>query len=146
MVEKCVDEIARVMRNKRSSSLTGRATAVDQKQSGSSGSGSGSGSGAGSDSGSSSSSSSELGFEDLKEFEYLDAVISEAMRIYPPLQIIRDVEKPNTTVGPYRVDAGCEVMFSALITHMDPKYYAEPEKFRPERFLKSDPEQIKRHK
>ncbi|KAF5289538.1 hypothetical protein FQA39_LY15046 [Lamprigera yunnana] len=80
-----------------------------------------------------------LNYESLLEMKYMDQVISETLRKYPPLMYIsrtcvKDYCIPNTnTVLP----KGTPVDFSILGLHHNPNYYAEPEKFDPERFSKT---------
>ena len=72
---------------------------------------------------------------------YTQAVIHEAMRLYPPGWILS-----RRTIGPdllsgYAVPPGTDVMLSPYLIHRHPAYWDGPLEFRPERFLEaaSDP-------
>src|SRR5205814_523594 len=78
----------------------------------------------------------KLGREELARLEYTDAVIKEAQRVCPiaPLAAARVVKRPFE-IGGYEVPPGVRITSVHYLSHMDPNVYAEPEKFRPERFL-----------
>ena len=60
--------------------------------------------------------------------------LSESMRLYPPAWAMgREVLK-DVSVGPYRLRKGTMVFFSQYIVQRDPKWFPDPERFRPERF------------
>ncbi len=75
--------------------------------------------------------------DDLARLPYLDMVIKEAMRLYPPAWI-----QPRHTIddfeyGGYRIKRGTTIYLSQWVTHRLPDLWPEPETFKPERF---DPE------
>jgi len=70
----------------------------------------------------------------VREFEYLDWVINEAMRLYPPVfTIFREPTDP-VELGGYRVDAGSTLMLPQWGVHRSARYWDDPESFDPERF------------
>ncbi|RLU15511.1 hypothetical protein DMN91_012505 [Ooceraea biroi] len=81
-------------------------------------------------------------YEAINNMEYLDAVINEALRIYPVAVAmdrlcLEDYELPPTLPGtkPFTLKKGEGVWIPVYGLHHDPKYFEEPEKFDPERFL-----------
>jgi len=73
--------------------------------------------------------------ENLEELLYLDAIIKETFRKYPPIAtIIRSRnDKTNTDLVGYP-DKNALVFQSVLGIHRDPQYYTKPELFDPDRF------------
>jgi cytochrome P450 family 135 len=66
---------------------------------------------------------------------YLDAVITETLRIRPVIPgATRRLTEP-ATIGPYRIPAGVTLLPMASSVHMDPRVYEEPEVFNPDRFV-----------
>jgi len=77
-------------------------------------------------------------FATLPELEYTEAVVDEALRLYPPVySIYREAREP-TTVGGYRVDPGETIQLSTVHVHHDDRWWAAPEAFRPKRWLDDD--------
>ncbi|XP_071567883.1 cytochrome P450 9e2-like [Temnothorax nylanderi] len=87
-------------------------------------------------------------YEAVNGMEYLDAVINEALRMYPVAVAmdrlcIKDFELPPALPGlkPFSVKKGQGIWIPVYGLQHDPKYFQEPEKFDPERFrgeLKKD--------
>ncbi|WP_135364253.1 cytochrome P450 [Halosimplex halophilum] len=70
----------------------------------------------------------------VREFEYLEWVINEAMRLYPPVfTIFREPTEP-VELGGYRVPAGATLMLPQWGVHRSARYWDDPETFDPERF------------
>jgi len=67
--------------------------------------------------------------------EYLDRVLKESMRIYPPVPFIsRELSEDLTLDGVTHLK-GSLVNIHIIDIHRDPEIYPEPEKFDPDRFL-----------
>jgi cytochrome P450 len=73
-------------------------------------------------------------FEDLPALPYTEQVIKEALRLYPPAYVIPRRCSEETLVGPYRVPAHSEIILWIYWAQRDPRWFTEPEQFRPERF------------
>ncbi len=72
--------------------------------------------------------------EDVPHLRYTEMVLAEVMRLYPPAwtlgrQAIKDYE-----INGYTIEKGSTILLSQYVMHHHPRYYAEPERFDPERF------------
>lgn len=73
-------------------------------------------------------------FDDLAALPYTEQVIKEALRLYPPAFLVPRRVTEDVTVGGYGLPRGAEVVIWIYQTHRDPRWYPEPDQFRPERF------------
>jgi cytochrome P450 len=73
--------------------------------------------------------------DDLAKLPYTEAVIAEAMRVYPPVYLIGREATRDLELGGFRVRKGYTVFMSQWVSHRDPRYFPDPEAFRPERWL-----------
>jgi cytochrome P450 len=78
-------------------------------------------------------------YEDLHRLPYTSAVISEAMRMYPPVWLLPRIAIDDDVVGGYRVPAGADVLISPYLLHRHPDFWPEPDRFDPQRFLGDAP-------
>ncbi|KAM7396415.1 hypothetical protein PAMP_019456 [Pampus punctatissimus] len=73
-------------------------------------------------------------YTNVQELKYLDMVISEALRLYPPgFRFARDIDNACVVNGQF-LPKGATLEIPAGFLHYDPEYWPEPEKFIPERF------------
>ncbi|XP_075534745.1 cytochrome P450 3A11-like [Dermacentor variabilis] len=70
----------------------------------------------------------------LKELPYTNQVISETMRMYPPILTQSRCADEDHRCGKYLIKKGTSVVIPTYHLHHDPRYWDEPEKFKPERF------------
>jgi cytochrome P450 len=73
-------------------------------------------------------------FDDLPRLEYAGAIITEALRVYPPAYAIGRQAASPCEMGGHRVPRGTTFMMSQWVVHRDPRFYNDPEEFRPERW------------
>lgn len=73
--------------------------------------------------------------EDVFEFEYVEAVVKEAMRLYPPAHEIRREPTTDVEIGGYAVPEGSLIVLSTWVQQRDDRFWDDPEQFRPDRFL-----------
>jgi cytochrome P450 len=71
---------------------------------------------------------------DLPELTYLDRVITEALRLYPPAYVLFREAVEDTTVGGYAVPEGSKLSLPIYNIHHDQRWYDDPEAFRPGRW------------
>ena len=72
--------------------------------------------------------------------EYLDAVISESLRIRPVVPMTGRELREDSELGGYELPSGSIVMVSIYLAHTRPDVYADPYAFRPERFIEEETE------
>ncbi|KRH07449.1 hypothetical protein GLYMA_16G089900v4 [Glycine max] len=73
---------------------------------------------------------------DIKNLTYLQAIIKETLRLYPPAPLtgIREVMEDCCVAG-YHVPKGTRLLINLWNLQRDPKVWPNPNKFEPERFL-----------
>jgi cytochrome P450 len=69
--------------------------------------------------------------------QYLDAVISETLRIFPPATALERTASEDIVLGSeqIKVNKGDIIHVPVYALHRDPENFPEPESFKPERFL-----------
>jgi cytochrome P450 len=72
--------------------------------------------------------------DDLPRLVYTNHIITESMRLYPPVWgTARTVIEDHEIAG-YAVPKGSGVSFAQWTVHRDPRWYETPKEFRPERW------------
>ncbi|XP_053683840.1 probable cytochrome P450 9f2 [Sabethes cyaneus] len=89
-----------------------------------------------------------LTYEILQKMQYMDMVVSEGLRLWPP-NVMSDrycVKNYELDCGPgkkFIIEKGTTVWFPTAPIHHNPQYYPNPMKFDPERFSVENRSQIK---
>jgi cytochrome P450 len=74
-------------------------------------------------------------FEDLPELSYLDRVVQESLRLYPPTwSLLRDVQEADEIDG-YEIPGGSMILLNIYEAHRLVEFWPDPERFDPDRFL-----------
>lgn len=75
---------------------------------------------------------------------YLELVIRETMRMFPPAPILyREVALPLRIDG-YELEPGAAVWVCPWLLHHDPRNFPDPDRFEPERFARDGEHDLKR--
>nr|XP_012139372.1 PREDICTED: cytochrome P450 4c3-like isoform X2 [Megachile rotundata] len=71
----------------------------------------------------------------LSKLTWLEACIKECWRIYPVVPLIaRQIYHPITILG-HNIPIGSTVVVNSFLLHRDPRYFPDPDAYKPERFL-----------
>jgi len=76
--------------------------------------------------------------EDLGRLPYTLMVIKESMRLYPPAWGVGRRALQDFELNGYRIPAGTNIFLLQWVTHRDPRFFPDPERFDPERW-RDDP-------
>jgi len=71
---------------------------------------------------------------DLKGLVYLNGVVQETLRLYPPAVISARKLTRELHFGRHRIPPGRVLLFSPYVTHRLPELWAEPRRFVPDRW------------
>jgi cytochrome P450 len=72
--------------------------------------------------------------EDLSRLHYTEMIAKESMRLYPPAYALGREALTECEIGGFKVPAGAQVFMFQWATQRDARFFAEPEKFYPERW------------
>lgn len=87
----------------------------------------------------------KLTYDLLFAFKYLDMIVNEALRKYPPIatpmrKCTKEYKIPNTDLV---IPKGTIIQLNSFSLQRDPDYFPDPEKFDPERFSEDNIRNIK---
>jgi cytochrome P450 len=82
---------------------------------------------------------------DLPNLPCTEMVIREAMRLYPPAPGFAREPIEDVTIAGYDVPKGSLVTVNTYVLHHDGRFFADPERFDPERFAPGWEERIPRY-
>jgi len=72
--------------------------------------------------------------EDLASLPFLEAVVMESMRLYPPVWVIGREAKEDVQIRDIKVPRGTSVLVSAWVVQRSARNFEAPTEFRPERW------------
>jgi cytochrome P450 len=72
---------------------------------------------------------------DLMKMPYLQAVLNETLRLYPPAYIMARTSIEPFGLGGYEFGRDTTVLISQWVTQRDARFFGAPEEFRPERWV-----------
>jgi cytochrome P450 len=72
---------------------------------------------------------------DVPALPYAQAVVNETLRLYPPAYVTGREAVRETSIGGLRIPKRHIILISMYTTHRDPRFFPDPDTFRPERWL-----------
>uniref|UniRef100_A0A8B9GUC0 unspecific monooxygenase n=1 Tax=Astyanax mexicanus TaxID=7994 RepID=A0A8B9GUC0_ASTMX len=81
-------------------------------------------------------------YDAVMNMDYLDAALSESLRLYPPAARLERVCKKTVEINGLTIPQNTVVLAPVFPLHRDPEYWPEPDTFKPERFTKGNKENI----
>ena len=82
---------------------------------------------------------------DLPKMPYLEMVVKESMRLYPPAWTVSREAQSDFEVGGYTIPKGSIIMMSMYVVHHDGRYWDQPDAFLPVRFAAANEENIPKY-
>ncbi|WCJ35337.1 cytochrome P450 family 82 subfamily C polypeptide 4 [Euphorbia peplus] len=80
----------------------------------------------------------EVEESDIKNLVYIQAIIKETLRLYPVAPIIPREFMEDCTVAGYQVPAGTRLLVNVWKIQRDPRFWENPSRFEPERFMRKN--------
>ncbi len=90
-------------------------------------------------------SNGEIDYDVLCRLPYLDAVIAETLRRHPPAFKTNRIAKHEYQLEDLKLFAGQQVDIPIYAIHHDAKYYPNPFKFDPDRFMPQNRQRLVPH-
>lgn len=75
---------------------------------------------------------------EITRLAYLDQVVKETMRLYPPIHVGNRIANNGLYLQDCPIPKGARIMLSYYLTHRDAKVWEESGRFMPERFDRDD--------
>jgi cytochrome P450 len=71
---------------------------------------------------------------DFARLPFTEMVVAESMRLYPPAWAVSRLALEDVAIGGWHIPRGAVVVASQAVTHRDPRWWPEPDRFDPLRF------------
>jgi cytochrome P450 len=84
-------------------------------------------------------------YADRTRLRYTEAVFQEALRLYPPIWSFARIATRTVEVEGMRVPKGWRVAISPWVIHRDARFFADPDRFDPARWVDERAKQPPRH-
>jgi len=81
-------------------------------------------------------------YSDLSELEFTDRIITEALRLYPPIHTIPRQTTSDVEIDGFHIPEGHEIHLSLIHIHRDEEFYDDPLAFQPDRWTDGFEEEL----
>jgi cytochrome P450 len=81
---------------------------------------------------------------DVPSLHFAENVIKESMRMYPPAWTLGREATDDVEIGGYPIKKGAQVLMAQWVVQRDPRFWPEPERFRPSRWDEEQTKQLPR--
>lgn len=82
---------------------------------------------------------------DLPNLKYTEMIAKEAMRLYPPAYAVGREAIEETELGGFHVPKGTQIFAFQWAVHRDPRFFDDPDQFKPERWSNGISEQLPKY-
>lgn len=86
-----------------------------------------------------------LTVDDVPRLKFAEAVVLESMRLFPPAYLLGREAIRDVAIAGRHIPMGLTVFMAQWVTQRDPRWWPEPEHFRPERWLDGSTEQVPKY-
>lgn len=83
------------------------------------------------------------GLEDMPRLKYTTAILSESMRLFPPVWVVGRRAIEDVVIGDVAVPGRTIVIMSQYVIQRDPRWWPDAETFSPDRWLSEAPDRPK---
>jgi cytochrome P450 len=80
--------------------------------------------------------------EDVPRLPFLEAIVKETLRLYPPAHIIGREATRDLALGKWSIPKGASVLMSPWALHHEPEFWPDPHSFRPDRWLDGSADRV----
>ncbi|GAA6083432.1 cytochrome P450 3A27-like isoform X2 [Tachysurus ichikawai] len=87
----------------------------------------------------------EVDYDSVMNMDYLDATLSESLRLYPVIFHLERVCKKTVEINGLTIPKDTVVLIPTYNLHRDPEFWPDPETFNPERFTQENKESIEQY-